>query len=984
MYKVTEASPVTVISEETKKKNKKNSIMRMTQAEAREFWETEFSDSDVNFVNVSKFMKRLKAYLAERYDVAVSQLDEDLLCYVLDIAKSGTLTPPRFSNFLQRFGPMKKMISRLKSVFSSPWFGGYMTFSESIRYLSEEPAGTFVIRCSYSKQDSFILDYVVNGDISKYVRSVVIKCHKPGTFTIEEEGGSVKFKKLQDIIEHYNDTLLTPYTNDLFSKPYFHGSMNKEEANNLLQRKPVGTFLLRYAENERCNFFIACSYVNDEYRTKHIFLLKVPSGYIVNKKKFCTKKRRSTSFKDSEIEGSDVIYTTIDIFLSSHKYLLKYPISQHGVPNLHIDKLNSDFDKHMIQDKEDCEMNVFKDFTAVKTISTYPSQSQGSRIVCDTYRGMIMGNRLIMSIADGCNWGNRSKEASKRAVEAFINHTCNAEIQSTINETDACNNILLQAIQKAHESIVEGKEYIWDAGSTTLLGTMLVKLEKEEQYMIIGVSVGDCKLFHWNSKTQSITDITYGNRKNARSSKDCGGRLGPTLEGGAPDLRNLSSYFWPCHEGDIFFLVSDGVYDNFDPEYLGLSPKDINLQQESWDEMETEEALSVKSHFVIEKMQELISSLRDITPSGIVDVLLENSLQVTLPSRSFMEADKDAEEPTDRKEYPGKMDHTTCASFLVKQYQKKKKILKVKLPSKKRSSTPLDLIDKKGQIAMNCLPPYQTVPSGEVVDRAISQPNNTIIEWDGFYGNSCVGSSKIQTSHFSFSTLENGINFALTNEMDSENGRGSLLAIEEYTRFTNANTASFTLPTQMLEACKKVQDKLMNYEETSSSNVTVLGGSIRKIKSIPYERSLGGLLLSIGDNKCFIYRRSDHLVEEVTKRAFTSGWSHKEIGTLGTELNLQDLEYFFFNCEVDDILFLFTPEIYQHFQDSEKSNGICKNLLHIIEHGEDLGANILEHINNSPQTGRKGSFFAFILKESVSKSANWINTLPRTIGNLYV
>lgn len=72
--------------------------------------------------------------------------------------------------------------------------------------------------------------------------------------------------------------------------------------------------------------------------------------------------------------------------------------------------------------------------------------------------------------------------------------------------------------------------------------------------LFVCASVGDCKAFHWNEQSSVVTDVTYGNRKNAIDARDCGGRLGPYLDGGQPDLRNLRSFFQPCKPGMYFSL----------------------------------------------------------------------------------------------------------------------------------------------------------------------------------------------------------------------------------------------------------------------------------------------------------------------------------------------------------------------------------------------------------------------------------------------
>jgi hypothetical protein len=65
----------------------------------------------------------------------------------------------------------------------------------------------------------------------------------------------------------------------------------------------------------------------------------------------------------------------------------------------------------------------------------------------------------------------------------------------------------------------------------------------------------------FSTKSGTFQEITKGNRGN-NDVRDPGGRLGPTLEGGAPDLRNLRLYNYFCDENDIVVIVSDGVHDN--------------------------------------------------------------------------------------------------------------------------------------------------------------------------------------------------------------------------------------------------------------------------------------------------------------------------------------------------------------------------------------------------------------------------------------
>lgn len=105
-------------------------------------------------------------------------------------------------------------------------------------------------------------------------------------------------------------------------------------------------------------------------------------------------------------------------------------------------------------------------------------------------------------------------------------------------------------------------------------------------WAVIIVSIGDCKAFKV-SKNGDLVDLTAGNRfprfksinffkffilldfrHNITDARDPGGRLGPQLANGEPDLRNLTVFFSECVEDDIIFVVSDGVHDNFGLELI--------------------------------------------------------------------------------------------------------------------------------------------------------------------------------------------------------------------------------------------------------------------------------------------------------------------------------------------------------------------------------------------------------------------------------
>lgn len=120
----------------------------------------------------------------------------------------------------------------------------------------------------------------------------------------------------------------------------------------------------------------------------------------------------------------------------------------------------------------------------------------------------------------------------------------------------------------AHETIVADfpKEDIWDAGTSTLIGGVLVPVvnpsygsqseaKKPEKWGFVCASVGDCKAFLYRPDEGIAVDITLGNRVELDAT-DPGGRLGPFVgQFGDPDLRNMRLYFTLCREEDIIIVI---------------------------------------------------------------------------------------------------------------------------------------------------------------------------------------------------------------------------------------------------------------------------------------------------------------------------------------------------------------------------------------------------------------------------------------------
>jgi len=250
----------------------------------------------------------------------------------------------------------------------------------------------------------------------------------------------------------------------------------------------------------------------------------------------------------------------------------------------------------------------------------------------------------------------------------------------------------LQALSFCHFKICEGKEDIWEAGTTTLLGGLLLKLKEEDKWAWIFVSIGDCKCFHYEASKDVIIDITAGNRQNVYDARDPGGRLGPYVGNGEPDLRNVFVYYRICEENDIILLLSDGVHDNLDPQTLGIPPKDVSpnyANHADWKDFKSdEEAERVKTEFMKKFLtRDLICGGEDdkklrmkvfsfnatdtdeLSPANITSRIMKHCLGVTASGREWMEQNPKDKLPLDYVAYPGKMDHATCVVIKVGKFQ---------------------------------------------------------------------------------------------------------------------------------------------------------------------------------------------------------------------------------------------------------------------------------------------------------------------------
>lgn len=333
----------------------------------------------------------------------------------------------------------------------------------------------------------------------------------------------------------------------------------------------------------------------------------------------------------------------------------------------------------------------YGDDVGAKIVSTYPRKThvdsdgtirldnvkQGSPI-CDQLCIERFENKTIVALADGCNWGKKPRDAAFKASRTFCEFIKrHLGEMATIQEA---GKLFLQGVLQAHKRIIEGyDENWWDCGTTTLVGGCVLETISSfkrdgSTWAFVCASVGDCKVFKISSKTGLVSDISTTRAGNASvDATDCGGRIGPFLDGGKPDFRNLDLFYDSVNEDDIVIVASDGLHDNLDPQSLGLNPSDIGLEGSSWTS-EIEGLGAAKSKFMCEKISEIVfgqnvqtcSERVNLDPNIVTEKLIQYAITVTEKSKVFMETHPNQPLPSDYKLYPGKLDHTSCVSIKVK------------------------------------------------------------------------------------------------------------------------------------------------------------------------------------------------------------------------------------------------------------------------------------------------------------------------------
>ncbi|KAE9414481.1 hypothetical protein Angca_006893 [Angiostrongylus cantonensis] len=180
--------------------------------------------------------------------------------------------------------------------------------------------------------------------------------------------------------------------------------------------------------------------------------------------------------------------------------------------------------------------------------------------VADVWGVIGRSNNGVLALADGVNWGDGARLAARCAVRGAIDHMNEHIEKGNLKNTMEVFHELLASFHSAHSLILQEGGML-----TTLCVGVVAPAVSCDSWVLCVCNVGDSLCFVYN-QNYGVREVTMGSHDidQMRDMRDAGGALGP-VDGRNPQLHNLTCSMTFVEEGDIVFITSDGVSDNFDP-----------------------------------------------------------------------------------------------------------------------------------------------------------------------------------------------------------------------------------------------------------------------------------------------------------------------------------------------------------------------------------------------------------------------------------
>lgn len=261
--------------------------------------------------------------------------------------------------------------------------------------------------------------------------------------------------------------------------------------------------------------------------------------------------------------------------------------------------------------------------------------------------------------------------------------------------------LLLKSLDIAHETILRN-----EGGLTTLCASLIIPAKDSKQFIVCIVNVGD-SLAYVFSKHHGVREITTGSHdiEAERDIRDAGGALGP-VNGQDPELHNLTCSMTYVDPGDILYLTTDGISDNFDPVVTKIAvpkrrhsdPSVSTADQQQQDTNQNDGELGMKDGkpemrpferhlYSAKEMERIIHEFElntemPCSAQELCGALLQHVLKLTDPKRKILENPdlygkklrskerkrRDSEIVSKMSKAPGKLDHASIVAYEVGNY----------------------------------------------------------------------------------------------------------------------------------------------------------------------------------------------------------------------------------------------------------------------------------------------------------------------------
>ena len=317
--------------------------------------------------------------------------------------------------------------------------------------------------------------------------------------------------------------------------------------------------------------------------------------------------------------------------------------------------------------------------------------------VADVFAIAVHGNSCVMALADGVGWGEKPRLAARCAVRGCMEYV-HQELYETprcldyaLLDTHKVTKVLLMSLKQAQNLIIQK-----EGTMTTLCIGMVCRLavpDGNRAWALVTVNVGDSLAYAYSPTTGRVREVTVGSHTKDRDMKDAGGVLGPA-DGVNPDLENLTCSLTTVASGDMVFLTSDGISDNYDPVVLRKArpvPTSRTPAEQTaavWMDLPLMTQAQRQEHQA-QKMAEVLngnlSNEDDWTARRVCAALVGFTVQYTHTRRELLQApdvvrlselsrDKRQEVQSrledDLRKTTGKLDHAAVVAFKVQQFAK--------------------------------------------------------------------------------------------------------------------------------------------------------------------------------------------------------------------------------------------------------------------------------------------------------------------------